>query len=336
MSKKSKKYRKDRSEQRLTNVLDDAEKTLNLLSSQYKNASISINKDIKKLYSQFAGENNISMDKAMELIHGSEFLEWRMSMDEYMKRIDMTGDQKLLFELNTLTMRSRITRLEALDAEIKANVAILTQDIDNSTGELLERSLESTYYEGMYDEYKDRNPKVYELMSEHNVGLSKAQIDRANKCQQLVAQNIIAGTSIDKLTREITKQFGKNYRASARRLLLTESAYIKGQADLLTYKKLDIDEYEILATLDRKTSEICQDKDGEHYPRDKAVVGENFPPFHPHCRTTTVKYRADKAGRTRIARDANGKNVRVPGDMTYKDWLQWVEGNEGIQLNFIN
>ena len=358
MSKKSKKYRKDRSEQRLTNVLDDAEKTLNLLSSQYKNASISINKDIKKLYSQFAGENNISMDKAMELIHGSEYLEWRMSMDEYMQRIDMTGDQKLLLELNTLAMRARITRLEALNAEIKANVAILTQDIDNCTGELLERSLENTYYEGMYDEYKDRNPKVYELMSKHNVGLSKAQIDRelkvpwsganystnlwnnadyiANKCQRLVAQNIIAGTSIDKLTREITKQFGKNYRSSARRLLLTESAYIKGQADLLTYKKLDIDEYEILATLDRKTSEICQEKDGEHYPRDKAVVGENFPPFHPNCRTTTVKYRSDKAGRTRIARDANGKNVKVPRDMTYKDWLQWVEGNEGIQLEFEN
>nr|WP_238390494.1 minor capsid protein [Anaerococcus sp. mt242] len=195
-------------------------------------------------------------------------------------------------------------------------------------------------------------------MSKHNVGLSKAQIDRqlkipwsganystslwnnadyiANKCQQLVAQNIIAGTSIDKLTREITKQFGKNYRSSARRLLLTESAYIKGQADLMTYNKLDIDEYEILATLDKKTSKICQDKDGEHYPRDKAVVGENFPPFHPHCRTTTVKYRPDKTGRTRIARDAKGKNVRVPRDMTYKDWLAWVSGNEGIQLNFIN
>ena len=355
---KTSKYWKKRSEQKLTRVLADAEKTLNLLESQYKNASISINKDIKKLYSQFAGENNISMDKAMEIIHGNEFLEWRMSMDEYLANIEMTGNKKLLLELNTLAMRSRITRLEALNAEIMANVAYMTQGAEKNTSLLLIRSLENTYYEGMYDEYKDRNPKVFDLMEKHNVGLSKAQIDRelkipwsganystnlwnnadyiANKCQRLVAQNIIAGTSIDKLTREITKQFGKNYRSSARRLLLTESAYIKGQADLLTYKKLDIDEYEILATLDRKTSEICQDKDGEHYPRDKAVVGENFPPFHPHCRTTTVKYRADKAGRTRIARDANGKNVRVPGDMTYKDWLQWVEGNEGIQLNFIN
>ena len=353
---KSKQYWAKRSEQKLTRVLADAEKTLNLLESQYKNASISINKDIKKLYSQFAGENNISMDKAMDLIHGSEYLEWRMSMDEYMQRIDMTGDQKLLLELNTLAMRSRITRLEALNAEIMANVAILTQDTDNRTGELLERSLENTYYEGMYDEYKDRNPKVYELMSEHNVGLSKAQIDRelkvpwsganystnlwnnadyiANKCQQLVAQNIIAGTSIDKLTREITKQFGKNYRASARRLLLTESAYIKGQADKLTYKKLGIDEYEILATLDKKTSKICQNQDGKHYPIDDAVVGKNFPPFHPNCRSTTVKYNPDTEGRTRIARDGDGKNVTVPYDMKYKEWRHWISkestGIEGL------
>ena len=67
---------------------------------------------------------------------------------------------------------------------------------------------------------------------------------------ELMAQNIIVGTSIDRLTREITKQFGKNYRASAKGLLLTETAYIKGQADKLTYEKLEIEKYEILVTLD--------------------------------------------------------------------------------------
>lgn len=347
---KKKQYWAKRSEQRLTRVLADAEKTLNLLESQYKNASISINKDIQKLYSRFAGENNISMDKAMELIHGNEFLEWRMSMDEYLEKIDMTGNQKLLLELNTLAMRSRITRLEALNAEIMANVAIITERAEKNTSLMLIRSLENTYYESMYDEYKDRNPKVYDLMSKHNVGLSKAQIDRqlkipwsganystnlwnnadyiAGKCQKLVAQNIIAGTSVDRLTQEITKQFGKNYRASAKRLLLTESAYIKGQADMLVYDRLEIEEYEILATLDTKTSEICQNQDGKHYKLEDAVIGENYPPFHPHCRSTTVKYNPDTEGRTRIARDKDGKNVTVPYDMKYKEWREWIESND--------
>ena len=347
---KKKQYWAKRSEQRLTRVLANAEKTLNLLESQYKNASISINKDIQKLYSRFAGENNISMDRAMELIHGAEYLEWRMSMDEYLEKIDMTGNQKLLLELNTLAMRSRITRLEALNAEIMANVAIITERAEKNTSLMLIRSLENTYYESMYDEYKDRNPKVYDLMSKHNVGLSKAQIDRelkvpwsganystnlwnnadyiAGKCQKLVAQNIIAGTSVDRLTQEITKQFGKNYRASARRLLLTETAYIKGQADKLTYEKLGIEEYEILATLDSRTSEICQSKDGEHYPINDAVVGENYPPFHPNCRTITVKHNPDTEDRTRIARDADGKNITVPYDMKYKEWREWIESND--------
>lgn len=349
---KTSKYWKKRSEQKLTRVLADAEKTLNLLESQYKNASISINKDIKKLYSQFAGENNISMDKAMEIIHGNEFLEWRMSMDEYLANIEMTGNKKLLLELNTLAMRSRITRLEALNAEIMANVAYMTQGAEKNTSLLLIRSLENTYYEGMYDEYKDRNPKVFDLMEKHNVGLSKAQIDRelkipwsganystnlwnnadyiAGKCQKLVAQNIIAGTSVDKLTQEITKQFGKNYRASARRLLLTETAYIKGQADMLVYDRLEIEEYALLATLDRKTSTKCQKLDGKHYKRKDAVVGENYPPLHPNCRTITVKHNPDTEDRTRIARDADGKNIDVPRNMKYKDWLEWVKSGQSL------
>lgn len=36
---------------------------------------------------------------------------------------------------------------------------------------------------------------------------------------------------------------------------------------------------------------------------------QGFPPFHPHYRTTTVKYRLDTKGKTRIARDDNGNNV---------------------------
>ncbi|WP_262123396.1 minor capsid protein [Anaerococcus sp. Marseille-Q5996] len=350
MAKTKKKYWKDRSEQKLVKVLRDAEKTLNLVESQYRNASYGINKDIKKLYAQFAGENNLTMEKAMELIHGSEYLEWRMTMDEYMAKIESTGDQKLLLELNTLAMRSRITRLEALNAEIMANVALMTDRADKNISLLLTRSLENTYYENMYDEYKDRNPKVYDLMSQHNVGISKAAVDRelklpwsganystnlwnnadyiAGKCQKLVAQNIIAGTSIDTLTKEITKAFGKNYRAAAQRLIITETAYVKNRADMLTYEKLEIEEYEILATLDTKTSEICQNQDGKHYKLEDAVIGENYPPFHPHCRSTTVKYDPDTEDRTRIARDKDGKNVTVPYDMKYKEWREWIESND--------
>lgn len=80
-----------------------------------------------------------------------------------------------------------------------------------------------------------------------------------------------------------------------------------------------------MATLDNRTSSICQEKDGKHYPVDDIQVGINYPPFHPNCRTTTIKYREDYGDRTRMAKDKSGKNIKVPLDLKYQDWRKWID-----------
>lgn len=55
-------------------------------------------------------------------------------------------------------MRSRINRLEALQAEIMAHSAILAQEEGKELEAFLEKSLTDTYYKGMYDEYINKNP----------------------------------------------------------------------------------------------------------------------------------------------------------------------------------
>lgn len=127
------------------------------------------------------------------------------------------------------------------------------------------------------------------------------------------------------LIRVYTKTYGDSYRSNVRRLLRTETAYVKSQADVEMYKTLEVEEYEILAPLDKRTSAICQEKDGLHYKVDEIAVGVNYPPFHPNCRTTTVKYNPDTEDRTRIAKDKDGKNVKVPFDLKYEDWRKWVD-----------
>ena len=52
------------------------------------------------------------------------------------------------------------------------------------------------------------------------------------------------------------------------------------QASQKAYDELDIDKYKILATLDKRTSEICQKLDGEVFNVKDAVIGVNMPPFH--------------------------------------------------------
>ncbi len=345
---KKKDYWTKRSEERLDDLISQSEDILSQLERYYNKARLDIGKEINNLYGRFESENGIDRKKALSLIRGKEFRDWRFTMEEYLEKIDLTNNKALILELNTLTMRKRINRLEALQAEILAHSAIIAQAEEDLISVFLEDSLADSYYRGLYDEYIDENPKTYELMQDNKVGLSKASIDEvmtmpwsgnnysaniwnnayfiAKKCQSLVAKNIIAGKSIANLTNELTKIYGKEYRSKASRLIRTEVAYTKGQADRLVYKKLDVEEYEILATLDSRTSNICQNQDGRHYPIDEAKVGVNYPPFHPNCRTTTVKYDPDTEGRTRIARDAKGKNVTVPYDMKYKEWKKYISG----------
>ena len=347
MTMKKKTYWQRRSEDRLLDLLGNADSVVLKLGRYYDKASKDIDKSIKSLYGQFMVENELNPKKALELIKGEEFRVWRMTMEEYLSQIKTTEDKALLLELNTLAMRSRINRLEALQAEILAQSAIIASKEEEVIGSFLSDSIEDSYYKNVYDEYKDKNPEVIDLMDRHKVGISRNQVKKvlelpwsganyseniwnnsyfiAKRAQSMVAKNIIAGRSIENLSRDFARVYGRQYYSNAKRLIRTETAYVKGQADVLTYKKLKVEEYELLATLDSRTSSICQEKDGKHYPVDKIQVGINYPPFHPNCRTTTIKYREDYGNRTRMAKDKDGRNIKVPLGLKYKEWREWIE-----------
>lgn len=91
------------------------------------------------------------------------------------------------------------------------------------------------------------------------------------------------------------------------------------------YMQCRIQQYQILATLDNRTSEICQDMDLKIFDVNKKEVGINYPPFHPNCRTTTIPYfEPDEFTQddTRLAKDKNGNYIKIPADMNYKQWYE--------------
>jgi SPP1 gp7 family putative phage head morphogenesis protein len=113
---------------------------------------------------------------------------------------------------------------------------------------------------------------------------------------------------------------GKKYEAY--RLLYNESAHAVNQAQIQSYRDNGINEYEIVAALDKTTCDICASFDGKHFPVSKAVEGVNHPSFHVNCRCTTAPYIPEAAGitRTRASRDpATGKTVPTTAQ-TYGEW----------------
>lgn len=84
-----------------------------------------------------------------------------------------------------------------------------------------------------------------------------------------------------------------------------------------------VGEYEIIATLDSKTSPTCRGLDKQRYK-----VGRGpLPPFHPNCRTTTIPIIADDflsfldEGAVRAARGADG-GTQVDANTSYYDFLK--------------
>jgi SPP1 gp7 family putative phage head morphogenesis protein len=79
---------------------------------------------------------------------------------------------------------------------------------------------------------------------------------------------------------------------------------------------------QIVATLDDRTTPLCQSLDGRIFD-----VGEApMPPYHIGCRTTTIPvldpaFAGLSEGATRIARGPDGAEL-VPADMTYFEWLK--------------
>ena len=196
--------------------------------------------------------------------------------------------------------------------------------------------------------------------SDISTRLWRQDIDSCFFVRQTLNRMFIEGRPPQDFAEELAKKIGavqidKNGRATgsgkkyeAYRLLYNEASYASNQARLKGYRDTGVPFYEITATLDRKTSPVCQSLDGcifsvekggdvpERYIKTdseyrqaaysaKSVrVGVNYPPFHVNCRTVATAYykTIDTASMTRAARDAEGNPITVPADMKYEEWYE--------------
>lgn len=133
--------------------------------------------------------------------------------------------------------------------------------------------------------------------------------------------SFMTGSGVTEAAAAIREEFQVSAHA-ARRLVRTETNFIANQSELDAYKRLGIEEYRYIATLDTRTSDICQSLDNRVFKIDDAKAGVNLPPMHPNCRSTTIMHDAEEPLKERIAKDENGKSIYVPGNMSYKQWLQ--------------
>ena len=344
MSKDSATYWKEREESKLHEALKDVERLDKELKRAYRKASKNIEEKISLLFLRYAKDNKLSYHEANKLLSSSEFIEWRMDLQEYIKLIESTKDERLLLELNTLAMKSRITRLEEMLYQINKEINTVTATQTAKLTTMLENTARESYYKNIFDMQKFKGiGSSFALINKKEISdilkypwSGRDYSDRIwsnrEKLKDVIKQEITQMTIQGKGNREVAKNIAEKMNASyknAIRIVDTEHAYVTAQAKKKSFESLGADKYQLLATLDNRTSKTCQSLDGKVFLIKEALVGVNYPPLHPNCRTVPLPYLDDiEEEGTRTARGKDGKTYEVPANMKYKDWYKKYVGKD--------
>lgn len=331
----NKQYWIDRENQKLNKGIKDTNKLAKELERHYKLANKEIEKEINNLFEKYAKDNQLTYAEATKYLTGDEFKVWRTDIKGYLKMIE--DNPEVLLELNTLAMKSRITRWEALQYEIDKILNELTQTVTESTTELLTDTLKDNYNRNVFNISKKAgyvanfsgidNKTIKRVLSYEWSGSNYSDRIWENKrllsktIKEEMTQMVIRGESSNKVAARVSEKMNASYK-NAVRLVQTEHSYVMNEASKYTYEDLNIEKYEFLATLDRRTCSVCGKLDGKVFNLKDAITGLNYPPLHPNDRCTTVPYYEDDEDDTRFARDENGKRIEVPANMTYEEWAK--------------
>ncbi len=293
-----------------------------------------LQKTIDAFYFRYAEENGLSFAAAQKKLDAEELGELRDFIDLAMQNIGRYNQQ-----VNNMSIKARITRYQALEAQADA---ILRQLYAIDYGAEAEKTMQEVYgdtyyrtwynadqYHGFHAEFAQVSPTVVEKLLEYPFNgaafserLWKQKDHLQAQLMEAVTTMLIQGRHPSTLAKDFAKKMNSK-KFDAYRLLHTESSFLMSEATHAGYKEDGVEKYEILATLDSKTCNVCGELDNKVYEVGKEVTGVNMPPFHPLCRCTTVPHYDDTPteGLTRVARDSDtGKTYEVPADMSWKEW----------------
>lgn len=320
------------------------------IEKQYKQAQKELEGKINTWYQRFADNNGISLADARQYLKTADLKELKWDVQDYIKYGEenaLTG--QWMKQLENASAKWHISKLEALKIQTQQSFeSLFSKQLGTITG-----TMDDVFQSGYYH-------TIYEVQHGFKIGwdiagLDQAQIEKIiskpwavdgknfseriweNK-EKLIAeahkeltQNIMTGGDPQKAIDAIAKKMNVS-KNNAGRLVMTEEAYFSSAAQEDAFNELGVEQYEIVATLDAVTSEICQSMDGQHFSMKDFEPGVTAPPFHPWCRSTTVPHFDDNFGQIgeRAARDEKtGKTYYIPDDMNYQEWKKtFVDGGD--------
>lgn len=318
------------------------------MEKQYKAAQNELEAQIARWYQRFADSNGISLAQAKQWLKGQDLAEFKWDVKEYIKYGKENAiNGAWMQELENASSKFHISRLEALQIQTQNSLETMFAQQMGTMKKALSDVYASGYYHTAYTVQQGFG------LGWDIAGLDQAQIEKVlskpwavdgynfstriwNSKTKLIGEvhnelskNLLTGADPQKAIDSIAKKMGTS-KSNAGRLVMTEQAYFSSAAQKDCFNDLDVEEYEIVATLDSHTSDICRSLDGKVFKMSDYKPGVTAPPFHVYCRSTTAPHFKENFGAgERAARGADGKTYYVPDDVTYSEWKKaFVDGDK--------
>ena len=333
-------YWEKRQTELMKRIEKGTEKTIDSLIKAYEQATKDINKEISRIFKNYAKDSGLSKDTLIRLLNRKESeMHYKNLLEVINNNItDERLKKKLLAKYNAPAYSYRISRYEALQQNIDLELKKLANLEQQITEIRYVDTINETYYRNIFNvqqnlgydfSFNKIDTKTINLL------LNENWIDNANFSQRIwnnseklgeylrtqLTASSMSGKSIQKIAQELADYMNVGIY-NATRLVRTEVNHFANETEMLSYEELDIEKYRFIATLDNRTCEHCAELDNKVFKVKDRKPGKNCPPIHSNDRCTTVAEFDDDVidGLQRRARDENGKPILVPQDMNYKEW----------------
>lgn len=340
MARKPVDYWEKRQTELMKRLERGTEKTIDSLIKAYEQATKDINKEISRIFKNYAKDSGLSKETLTQLLNKKESETHYKNLLEVINNniTDERLKKKLLAKYNAPAYSYRISRYEALQQNIDLELKKLANLEQQITEIRYVDTINETYYRNIFNvqqnlgyafSFNKIDTKTINLL------LNENWIDNANFSQRIwnnseklgeylrtqLTASSMSGKSIQKIAQELADYMNVGIY-NATRLVRTEVNHFANETEMLSYEELDIEKYRFIATLDNRTCEHCAELDNKVFKVKDRKPGKNCPPIHSNDRCTTVAEFDDDVidGLQRRVRDENGKPILVPQDMNYKEW----------------
>jgi SPP1 gp7 family putative phage head morphogenesis protein len=276
-----------------------ADETLSEIKAYYRSTGNELSKSISGFYARYGHDNVIEYQELLKKLPKRDVKLLYEDMEAF---FDLHPSLKHLQPIREKYYI--LSRFEGMKFDIIKQLTLLGEKEDKAMRKMMEGVYKDSYkdskiniadFKGIKAEFNTISKRTLQTsitrkwVDEKNfsdrIWNNKAQL--VNYLDKEFKQGVARGDSIHDLTKTLQNRMNVEF-GKAERLVRTEVNYIENQAEAFAYEEDGITEYEYLANLDTRTSDICRSLDGKIFKLSEREVGVNYPPAHTRCRSTTV------------------------------------------------